>query len=72
MKGEKEMTLEICCECEMETGNAGRDEDSLYFGEAGPYCSQCYDDVILDLPSKLNEIEQVLEKALLVIKRIGA
>ena len=66
------MSLETCCECEMETGNAGMYEESLYFGNAGPYCSQCYDDVIMDLPDKLNQIEQALENALLVIKKIGA
>jgi len=58
------MSLETCCECDEETGNAGRDEDSLYFGEAGPYCSQCYDDTISNLPDKLSEVEQSLKKAL--------
>ena len=66
------MKLEICCECDMETGNAGKDEDSLYFGEAGPYCSQCYDDIILALPDKLSRIERALMEALVIIKQISA
>lgn len=40
-------TLEYCCECEEPTGRAGRDEDSLYDGEDGPYCQPCYDDLFV-------------------------
>ena len=51
------MEIEVCVECEMETGNAGRDEDSLYLGESGPYCSQCYDDMVHALPSRITQLE---------------
>lgn len=36
--------IEYCCECEAPTGRAGRGEDSLYVGDAGPYCEECWDD----------------------------
>ena len=38
------MTLELCCYCGNPTGNAGKDDDSLYCevcGE-GPFCDRCY------------------------------
>jgi len=39
------MELEYCCECDQETGNAGRDEDSVYIEyddeEIGPLCDEC-------------------------------
>jgi hypothetical protein len=42
------MTLEYreyCCECDQETNNAGRGEDSIYIGypdkEVGPLCDKC-------------------------------
>jgi hypothetical protein len=37
--------LEICTVCQEPTGNAGRDEDSLYCEEheTGPYCQKCFD-----------------------------
>ncbi len=38
---------EICCECEAETGRAGKLEDSLYIemqkGDRGPLCESCFD-----------------------------
>ena len=45
-------TLEYCCECLGPTGNAGRDEDSIYAeciangNEVGPLCPDCYNDLI--------------------------
>ncbi len=42
-----ERPKELCCECQAETGRAGRDEDSLYVdtptGERGPFCQSCCD-----------------------------
>lgn len=35
--------VEYCCECDQETGRCGRDEDSLYTAENGPFCEECYD-----------------------------
>ena len=39
------MDTEYCCECNEETGNAGRDEDSVYIlypdKEVGPLCDHC-------------------------------
>jgi len=41
--------LEYCILCDEPTGNAGRDEDSLYIqtaadDEIGPLCQKCYDE----------------------------
>jgi hypothetical protein len=35
-------TLEYCCVCNQPTGRAGRADDSLYIGDDGPYCYECY------------------------------
>ena len=48
--------LEMCIECDEETGRAGRYEDSLYIefspiGDAhGPLCEACYDGYVLNDP----------------------
>lgn len=39
------MEREHCCECDAETGRAGRFEDSLYAGDKGPYCEECWEDI---------------------------
>lgn len=36
------LTREICISCDGETGRAGKGEDSLYDGDDGPYCNECY------------------------------
>jgi hypothetical protein len=49
VKEVKYRPLEYCCECGEPTGNAGRDEDSLYIvldeKEIGPLCQSCYDEI---------------------------
>ena len=35
--------LEYCEECDEPTGRAGRLDDSLYVGDAGPFCEGCFD-----------------------------
>ncbi len=35
--------IELCAQCDMDTGNAGEGEDSLYFGDEGPLCEDCHD-----------------------------
>ncbi len=37
--------IEMCCKCSEPTGRAGRCEDSMYAGDAGPYCEDCWADV---------------------------
>lgn len=42
------MGLEYCVDCDAETGNAGRGEDSLFIEleadkEVGPLCQECFD-----------------------------
>ena len=34
--------LEQCVECGYPTGRAGAGEDSLYVGDDGPFCEDCY------------------------------
>ncbi len=36
-------TSERCCECDENTGRAGRADDSLYIDDTGPYCEECFD-----------------------------
>ncbi len=36
------MTLEYCAKCGDATGQAGRADGSLYLGDLGPYCRDCY------------------------------
>ena len=40
---------EHCCACDQPTGRAGRGEDSLYAGDFGPYCEDCW----CEVPEKL-------------------
>jgi hypothetical protein len=43
------VTLELCSECDMPTGHAGRGEDSIYAikdgAEIGPLCNECRADL---------------------------
>lgn len=41
-----EEILEHCISCDLPTGRAGNDEDSLYCPECseGPFCEGCFDD----------------------------
>ena len=36
--------LEFCSVCEHPTGRAGAAEDSLYIGDDGPFCEDCYNE----------------------------
>lgn len=36
------MPSERCIRCEELTGRAGVGEDSLYFGDVGPFCEVCF------------------------------
>ena len=38
-------TREICINCGDPTGKAGKDDDSLYLYDEGPYCQDCYDQI---------------------------
>ncbi len=37
------MSEEICSKCCGLTGKAGRGEDSLYYGDLGPFCGECWE-----------------------------
>lgn len=36
------MSLEYCFRCGDPTGRAGRGDDSIYIGDEGPFCEECY------------------------------
>ncbi len=55
------MTLETCCKCGEPTGRAGRFDDSLYAGEFGPYCEDCWFDVPEMLTDEISRLRQSLE-----------
>lgn len=40
--------LEHCCECDALTGRCGRHEDSMYVVDDGPYCEDCYRDIVCE------------------------
>ena len=40
------MALEYCCVCGNPTGKAGKGDDSLYIDDDGPYCEECWDEMI--------------------------
>ena len=42
---------EHCCECDCHTGKAGAGDDSLYAGDYGPLCEECYDALIKAAPT---------------------
>lgn len=54
------MKYEHCCECDAHTGRAGRADDSLYAGDWGPYCEDCWGEV----PEKLVALMATLEAQL--------
>lgn len=39
-------SIEYCFTCNDATGNAGKEEDSLYIDDIGPYCQDCYDEIV--------------------------
>jgi len=43
------MSLEYCVECDEATGIAGIMDDSLYIGDSGPYCEECYEEMLRDM-----------------------
>lgn len=59
------VSREVCCQCDCETGNAGRYEDSLYAGDDGPYCEECWTDV----PDRMSEAIAVLKADRIIHKR---
>lgn len=53
--------IEYCCNCDEPTGNAGKDEDSLYIeNDHGPFCSACFG---------YFELEEKLAEAISLLKR---
>ena len=45
-------TYETCCVCDSDTGRAGVADDSLYIYDDGPFCYDCYAQLI---QTQLNE-----------------
>lgn len=53
----QDIEFEHCCECDGYTGRAGRSDDSLYAGDYGPYCEDCWGDVPEKLVDRINQLE---------------
>jgi hypothetical protein len=56
------MSKEMCYNCGYETGNAGEEEDSLML-EGEPYCDDCYNEEILNIIDRKNDLQRQLEEA---------
>ena len=54
---------ELCTNCEAETGRAGRGEDSLYAGDFGPYCEDCWDQLREELAEDVKRLTAALKTA---------
>lgn len=39
-------TRQLCCECECATGRC--EEDSIFIGDVGPLCEECFGSLILE------------------------
>jgi hypothetical protein len=39
------VNVETCLFCGEPTGRSGDGEDSLYFGDIGPWCEECFDTI---------------------------
>jgi len=54
--------IELCCECDQPTGNAGRGDGSHYaIDDTGPYCWECFAPYQIDAyENKVTELEQQL------------
>jgi len=51
------MNYEHCCECDAHTGRAGAGDGSLYAGDWGPYCEECWYDLPGNLVDKYTALE---------------
>jgi len=55
------MNYERCFNCGQLTGKAGIDEDSIFLGDCGPFCDECYDALVDDVFSGIGR-EGLLER----------
>ena len=53
--------LEYCCSCHAPTGRAGIGEDSIYYGEFGPFCESCSDDIGQTFAARISALEAALK-----------
>ena len=63
------MSLEMCFNCDCETGNAGADEDSLIL-EGLAYCDDCYREEILNIIALKDYNQDRLEEKEAECKRL--
>ena len=64
-----ELPYEHCCECDSRTGRAGRHDDSLFAGDYGPLCEECYDALIEAAPKIKRERDLLKTSVLAALKR---
>lgn len=50
--GDGKPKLESCIHCCEPTGRAGKGEDSIYFGDIGPFCESCRDDIVSNVETE--------------------
>lgn len=51
---------EYCVECDITTGRAGREDDSMYLGDHGPLCDECYYSMAENAPKWRAERDDLL------------
>ena len=51
---------EYCCECNCTTDRAGAADDSLYAGDHGPFCQECFDALVVSAPRYKRERDRLL------------
>ena len=52
---------EYCYECNCTTDRAGAADDSLYAGDHGPFCQECFDALVEAAPRYKRERDKLLE-----------
>lgn len=62
---------EQCTNCQAETGRAGHGEDSLYAGDFGPYCEDCWDELREDLAADVKRLTAALDEADMAIASLS-
>lgn len=62
--GDGKPKIESCIACCEPTGRAGKGEDSIYFGDVGPFCESCKDDIQNHVESKQQDEIERLRKLL--------
>ena len=55
--------LELCCKCGCATGKAGAGDGSIYAGDYGPLCEECFEALIAAAPETARKLDILLKAA---------